>query len=282
MPIYPQSGKADVSTWEVQPVVALALDWVGELAETLPEDVLGELKLVDRTERVPQRPPARVDRRRPQGAAAAALRRVPPHAGGPRRPQARDRGRGVGDRAHRRRRAARPVPRRAAVRAHRRPAHARSTRSPPTWPEPVPMHRLAAGRGRLGQDARRDHRAADGGAGRLPGRADGADRGARRAAVLGGVVDALGARGAERGDAARRAAGDGGAAHQPRRRGRPPARSRPGSPPATSTSSSAPTRCSTATRRSRSSASRSSTSSTASASSSARCCATSAPRPTCS
>src|SRR4029079_10457983 len=40
LPIYPQSGKADVSTWEVQPVVALVLDWVGELAETLPEDVL--------------------------------------------------------------------------------------------------------------------------------------------------------------------------------------------------------------------------------------------------
>ena len=50
LPIYPQSGKADVSTWEVQPVVALVLDWVGELAETLPEDVLEELKLIPRTD----------------------------------------------------------------------------------------------------------------------------------------------------------------------------------------------------------------------------------------
>ncbi|MGZ6899575.1 MAG: ATP-dependent DNA helicase RecG [Acidimicrobiia bacterium] len=49
MPIYPQSGKADLSTWEIQPVVARVLDWVGPLAETLPADVLEELKLVDRT-----------------------------------------------------------------------------------------------------------------------------------------------------------------------------------------------------------------------------------------
>jgi ATP-dependent DNA helicase RecG len=49
VPIYPQSGKADVSTWEVQPVVATVLDWTGELAETLPAVALEELKLVDRT-----------------------------------------------------------------------------------------------------------------------------------------------------------------------------------------------------------------------------------------
>ena len=49
VPIYPQSGKADVSTWEIQPVVARVLEWVGPLAETLPADVLAELKLVDRT-----------------------------------------------------------------------------------------------------------------------------------------------------------------------------------------------------------------------------------------
>ena len=40
MPIYPQSGKADVSSWEIQPVVALALEWVGAFAETLPRSVL--------------------------------------------------------------------------------------------------------------------------------------------------------------------------------------------------------------------------------------------------
>jgi ATP-dependent DNA helicase RecG len=49
VPIYAQSGKADLSTWEIEPVVAAALDWAGELVETLPADVLAELKLEDRT-----------------------------------------------------------------------------------------------------------------------------------------------------------------------------------------------------------------------------------------
>jgi ATP-dependent DNA helicase RecG len=49
VPIYPQSGKADLSTWEIQPVVARVLEWVGPLAETLPADALEELKLIDRT-----------------------------------------------------------------------------------------------------------------------------------------------------------------------------------------------------------------------------------------
>ncbi len=49
MPIYPQSGKADVSSWEIQPVVTLALEWAGALAETLLQGVLDELKLIDRT-----------------------------------------------------------------------------------------------------------------------------------------------------------------------------------------------------------------------------------------
>ena len=35
MPIYPQSGKADVSTWEIQRCVAAALDFAGELADPL-------------------------------------------------------------------------------------------------------------------------------------------------------------------------------------------------------------------------------------------------------
>jgi ATP-dependent DNA helicase RecG len=50
VPIYPQSGKADVSTWEIQRVVALALDWVGPLADPLSADRRAELKdLRDRT-----------------------------------------------------------------------------------------------------------------------------------------------------------------------------------------------------------------------------------------
>ena len=50
VPIYPQSGKADVSSWELQPLVALALEWAGELEEPLPDDIRAELKLVNRTE----------------------------------------------------------------------------------------------------------------------------------------------------------------------------------------------------------------------------------------
>ena len=49
IPIYPQSGKADVSSWEIQPAVAAVLDWMGPLAETLPAAALVELKLLDRT-----------------------------------------------------------------------------------------------------------------------------------------------------------------------------------------------------------------------------------------
>jgi ATP-dependent DNA helicase RecG len=44
VPIYPQSGKADVSTWEIQKVVALGLDWAGDLADPLPASLLTELK----------------------------------------------------------------------------------------------------------------------------------------------------------------------------------------------------------------------------------------------
>jgi ATP-dependent DNA helicase RecG len=50
VPIYPQSGKADVSTWEIQRVVALALDWAGDFADPLPPPLRAELKdLPDRT-----------------------------------------------------------------------------------------------------------------------------------------------------------------------------------------------------------------------------------------
>jgi len=49
VPIYPQSGKAEVSTWEIQPVVAAALEWAGPLLEPLPGALLDDLKLVDRT-----------------------------------------------------------------------------------------------------------------------------------------------------------------------------------------------------------------------------------------
>ncbi len=99
VPIYPQSGKADLSTWEIQPAVALALDWAGPFAETLPARVLAELKLVDRTRAYRDvHQPADGGAAAP-GAAAAALRRVPPHAGGARGAQAGDRGGGDRHRA---------------------------------------------------------------------------------------------------------------------------------------------------------------------------------------
>ncbi len=49
VPIYPQSGKADVSTWQLRPVVAAVLDAAGPLAEPLDAGIRRELKLVDRT-----------------------------------------------------------------------------------------------------------------------------------------------------------------------------------------------------------------------------------------
>ena len=50
MPIYPQSGKADVSTWEIQRAVAATLDFAGPLADPLSDEVRAELKhLKERT-----------------------------------------------------------------------------------------------------------------------------------------------------------------------------------------------------------------------------------------
>jgi ATP-dependent DNA helicase RecG len=49
VPVYPQSGKADVFTWQLRDAVRGALEAVGELAEPLPEPVRRDLKLRDRT-----------------------------------------------------------------------------------------------------------------------------------------------------------------------------------------------------------------------------------------
>jgi ATP-dependent DNA helicase RecG len=51
VPVYPQSGKADVFTWQLRKIVATALDWVranGGLADPLDESVRRELKLMER------------------------------------------------------------------------------------------------------------------------------------------------------------------------------------------------------------------------------------------
>ncbi|MGZ8733772.1 MAG: ATP-dependent DNA helicase RecG [Acidimicrobiia bacterium] len=51
VPVYPQSGKADVFTWQLRKIVASALDWVrasGGIADPLDEPVRSELKLMER------------------------------------------------------------------------------------------------------------------------------------------------------------------------------------------------------------------------------------------
>ena len=133
MPIYPQSGKADVSTWEIQRAVAAALDFAGALSDPLSDDLRAELKdLPGRTwsYRKVHQPENGRDWR--EGAAPAPLRRVPadPDPAGP--AQAQDRGRARWHRAPGRRRAAHALPRLAAVRADGRPA--RGARRDPARP----------------------------------------------------------------------------------------------------------------------------------------------------
>ncbi|HLJ07606.1 MAG TPA: ATP-dependent DNA helicase RecG [Acidimicrobiia bacterium] len=49
VPIYPQSGKADVSTWQLQKFVAEALRRARDFDDPVPDEVIGRLGLVDRT-----------------------------------------------------------------------------------------------------------------------------------------------------------------------------------------------------------------------------------------
>jgi ATP-dependent DNA helicase RecG len=49
VPIYPQSGKADVSTWQLQKLVGEALRRVREFDDPVPTDLLHRLGMVDRT-----------------------------------------------------------------------------------------------------------------------------------------------------------------------------------------------------------------------------------------
>jgi len=49
VPIYPQSGKADVSTWQLQKLVTEALRRARELDDPVPPELLDRLGLVDRT-----------------------------------------------------------------------------------------------------------------------------------------------------------------------------------------------------------------------------------------
>jgi ATP-dependent DNA helicase RecG len=49
MPVYPQSGKADISTWQVRKLVTEALERAGDFADPFDFELRRELGLVDRT-----------------------------------------------------------------------------------------------------------------------------------------------------------------------------------------------------------------------------------------
>jgi ATP-dependent DNA helicase RecG len=49
IPVYPQSEKAGLTTWDLEPLVSEALDRAGEFADPLPEDWRDRLDVVDRT-----------------------------------------------------------------------------------------------------------------------------------------------------------------------------------------------------------------------------------------
>ena len=247
VPVYPQSGKAEVHTWQLRRAVASCLERTKArgFADPLDDRLRAAHDLVDRGSayRDIHRPETMADRYaaanrlkfdeflRMQLALVARKRALAAEATGIEH---------VTDGAlvpafH----AALPFPLTddqvsAIARDHRR-------HGAPGADAPAP-----AGRGGLGQDGGGAHRAAHRRAGRLPGRVHGPDRGAGRAARAHHAVAARRADGARRRHAARRAAGAGRRCSPtgPRRRsggGSPTACSR-----ARSTSWSARTRSSTA------------------------------------
>ena len=185
VPVYPQSGKAEVHTWQLRRAVASCLERT-------------KARGLRRSAR--RRPPRRARPRRPDAArtaASTAPRRSPNASAAAQRLKFDEflrmqlalvaRKRALAAEAtgivhavdgplvpafH----AALPVP------AHRRPDGAPSREITADMAGARADAPAAAGRGRVGQDRRRAHRAAHRGAGRLPGRVHGADRGARRAA----------------------------------------------------------------------------------------------------
>mgnify|MGYP003336842515 CR=1 FL=1 len=47
--VYPQSAKADISSWEIAPAVAVAVEFAGDIYDPLDEAIRAPMKLVDRT-----------------------------------------------------------------------------------------------------------------------------------------------------------------------------------------------------------------------------------------
>ena len=134
VPIYPQSGKADVSTWQLQKFVAEALRRARDLEDPVPDEILRRLNMTDRTRAYNgiHQPETEADHFR----AAHRLKFdefLRMQLGLVARKRAFEERR-VGSPAPARRAAGAGLPRPAALRPDRRPARRPSTRSPPTWP----------------------------------------------------------------------------------------------------------------------------------------------------
>ena len=187
VPVYPQSEKAGLTTWELGDWVAEALRRAAArgFADPLPDWVLDRFDLIDRGRALRRHPRARVDGRRAGGPPRLVfdeLLRVQLALVQRKRPLERT-AQGIRHVDRRRRScdastAALPFPLTGAQeRGHRRDRR-RPRRAPPDAP-------AAAGRRRAGKTVVAVGRAARRRAGRAPGRVHGADRGAGRAARLG-------------------------------------------------------------------------------------------------
>ena len=163
VPIYPQSDKAQINTWEIAGWVDDALHKCEPrgILDPVPAEVRGRLDLAGRAGGAGGDPPSRVDHRQEPGPAPPGVRRAAAGAAGAREAQARDRGERGRHQPRGRRRAGPALPRRAPVLAHERPAPGdrRDRRRPGVAPADAPP---APGRRRGRQDRRGAHRAAVG------------------------------------------------------------------------------------------------------------------------
>ena len=220
LPVYPASAKVGLTSWEIGSLVAEALERAGEFADPLPAEWRASLELWGRTDAFAAIHQPESFEAKDAGAAPAGLRRIVPHAARARAPPARLRGerprpasRRVAPRGHRRRvrHVVGALPGRAALRADHGPAP-RPGRHRGRHGGPVPDAPPAPGRRGFGQDRRGPGRAPRRGAERASGRADGADRGPGRTALLRRARAARRSRGPRRHGGRR---GPGGAVDQP-------------------------------------------------------------------
>ena len=190
VPIYPQSDKADLQTWEIAEWVEGALERCRTrgIADPVPADVLARYGLIGRQRALfgihrPETMNEKADARR--RLAFDELLRVQLVLVLRKRALEHE-AKGIQHDRHRRPRG--PLPRGAPVRAHGRSAD--GDRGGPGRPRRCPPDAPAApGRRRRGQDRGGDQRAPHRGAGRPSGSVHGAHRGAGRAARADGAGD---------------------------------------------------------------------------------------------